>query len=274
MRKALGRGLSELLGEQAEGDLQQIAIEAIAPNPNQPRKDFDTETLAELAASIEKVGLMQPIVVRETTAGKYEIIAGERRWRAATIAGLKSIPVVIKKSNDIDTLQMALIENIQREDISSMELAEAYRSLIDAAELTQEDLAARVGKSRTSIANTLRLMKLPEEIRVAVRSGNVSEGHARALLQFETDAERMLVFETIQQRGLSVRDVERLARSGVATPKQRNTAQEPDRLSTQLSERLGAPSKVVRRAKGGRIEIEFFDDDDLARIIDTIGAGD
>ena len=269
MRRALGRGLSELLGEQAENDLQQVAIDAISPNPNQPRKDFDVDALAELAASIEKVGVMQPIIVREVSAGKYEIIAGERRWRAASIAGIKTIPVVIKKSDDINTLQMALIENIQREDISAIELAEAYKSLIEAASLTQEQLSEQIGKSRVSIANALRLIKLTEEIRMALRSGKITEGHARALLQFETDAERMLVFERIQIKGLSVRDVERLAREGVTTPKIRTaTTAEPDALSSQISERLGAPAKITRKGKGGRIEIEFYDEDDLTRILD------
>jgi ParB family chromosome partitioning protein len=272
MRKALGRGLSELLGEQAEGDLQQVAIESISPNANQPRKEFDAESLAELAASIEKVGVMQPIVVREIAADKYEIIAGERRWRAASIAGLASIPVVIKKSGDVDSLQMALIENIQREDISAIELAEAYRKIMDAANLTQEDLASRVGKSRVAVANALRLIKLPSEIRDALRSGRITEGHARALLQFETDAERTVVFERILAKALSVRDVERLARAGMTTPRIRNGSDsEPDPLSSQISERLGAPTRILRKGKGGKIEVEFFDDDDLTRIIDTIG---
>lgn len=271
MRKALGKGLSQLLGEQADGALQEAPVSAISPNPNQPRKDFDTEALAELAESIGKVGLMQPIVVRETSPGKYEIVAGERRWRAAKLAQLSTIPIVVRKASDADAMQLALIENIQREDISPLELAEAYKSLLEAHGLTQEDLSVRVGKARSSVANALRLLKLPDEIRDALRSAKITEGHARALLQFETDAERILVFERILERKLSVRDVERLARTGVATPRVREIKRvEPDQIATQLSERLGAPSRVVRRGRGGKIEIEFFDDDDLTRILDSL----
>jgi ParB family chromosome partitioning protein len=270
MRRALGRGLSELLGEQAQGDLQQVAIDAISPNPNQPRKEFEANALAELAASIEKVGVMQPIVVRPTSEGKYELIAGERRWRAATIAGLETIPVVVKDADDMDTLQMALIENIQREDISPLELADAYRSLLEATGMTQEALAERIGKSRVSIANALRLAKLPEAVRTALRNGKITEGHARALLMFETDAERLLVLERIIAKKLSVREVERLAKSGIATPKIRENKQ-PDDLSSQVSERLGTPSRILRNKKGGgKIEIEFYDEDDLARIVDLL----
>lgn len=274
MRRALGRGLSELLGEQAGGELQEVALKSISPNPNQPRKEFDAEAIAELAESIKKVGVMQPIIVRERATGNYEIIAGERRWRAAQIAGLSTIPVVIKQSNDIDTLQMALIENIQREDISALELAEAYRLYLDTAAITQESLAGRVGKSRVSIANTLRLLKLPEEIRTALRSGKISEGHGRALLRFETDAERLVVFARINEKNLSVREVERLAQAGVRLKKERQQNPQPDSLSTALSERLGSPSRIIRKSKGGRIEIEFFDDDDLSRILEDLGVSD
>lgn len=274
MRRALGRGLSELLGEQAGGELQEVALKSISPNPNQPRKEFDAEAIAELAESIKKVGVMQPIIVRERATGSYEIIAGERRWRAAQIAGLSTIPVVIKQSNDIDTLQMALIENIQREDISALELAEAYRLYLDTAAITQETLAGRVGKSRVSIANTLRLLKLPEEIRTALRSGKISEGHGRALLRFETDAERLIVFARINEKNLSVREVERLAQAGVKQKRERQQSPQPDSLSTALSERLGSPSRIIRKSKGGRIEIEFFDDDDLSRILEDLGVSD
>jgi len=274
MRRALGRGLSELLGEQAGGELQDIAIDSITPNPNQPRKEFDPDGIAELAESIKKVGVVQPIVVREKGSGSYEIIAGERRWRASQIAGLTTIPVVIKQSNDTDTLQMALIENIQREDISALELAEAYRLFLDSAAITQDDLASRVGKSRVSIANALRLLRLPEEIRAALRNGKISEGHGRALLQFETDAERLIVFARTLEKRLSVREVEALARKGVSIQKERPNNPQPDSLSTLLSERLGSPSKIIRKSKGGRIEIEFFDDDDLSRILDDLGVSD
>jgi ParB family chromosome partitioning protein len=270
MRKALGKGLSELLGEQASSDLQQVPIASVSPNPNQPRKEFDPDALAELAASIEKVGVMQPIVVRETSQGRYEIIAGERRWRAATIAGLKDIPVVIKTADEIDTLQMALIENIQREDISALELAGAYRSLLETSGMTQEALAERIGKSRVSIANALRLAKLPEEVQEALRQNKITEGHARALLQFETDAERLLVLERIVSKKLSVREVERLAKSGISTPRIRDGGKEPDAVSSQISERLGAPARIVRKGNRGKIEIEFYDEDDLARIVDLL----
>lgn len=274
MRRAMGRGLAELLGDQGGGDLQEVALSSISPNPNQPRKEFDVDAIAELAESLKKVGVMQPIVVREKTSGNYEIIAGERRWRAAQIAGLSTIPVVIKQSNDVDTLQMALIENIQREDISALELAEAYRLFLDNAAITQEDLASRVGKSRVSIANALRLLKLPEEIRDGLRHGKISEGHGRALLQFETDAERLIVYKRILEKRLSVRDVERLARTGITIPKEKDQEKQPDSLSTALSERIGSPSKIIRKSKGGRIEIEFFDDDDLSRILDDLGVSD
>jgi len=274
MRRALGRGLSELLGEQSAGDLQEVALSAISPNPNQPRKEFEPEALTELADSIRKVGVMQPIVVREKSPGAYEIIAGERRWRAAQIAGLSSISVVIKQSSDLETLQMALIENIQREDISSLELAEAYRLYLDATAITQEDLAGRVGKSRVSVANALRLLKLPDDVRAALRSGQISEGHGRALLQFPTEAEMLIVFARIRERRLSVREVERLAKLGLGHNNSKNKLPQPDSLSTALSERMGSPSKIVRKSKGGRIEIEFFDDEDLSRILDDLGVTD
>jgi ParB family chromosome partitioning protein len=166
--------------------------------------------------------------------------------------------------------QIALIENIQREDISPLELADAYRSLLEATGMTQEALAERIGKSRVSIANALRLAKLPEEVRTALRNGKITEGHARALLMFETDAERLLVLERIIAKKLSVREVERLAKSGIATPKIRENKQ-PDDLSSQVSERLGTPSLILRNKKGGgKIEIEFYDEDDLARIVDLL----
>lgn len=274
MRRALGKGLSELLGDAGESDLRHIAVNDIVANPAQPRKVFDDEALEQLAESVRSVGVLQPILVRERPDGRYDILAGERRWRAAVRAGLVTVPAVIRTSNETETMEIALIENIQREDISAVELAEAYKKLMEAAGLTQEALGERVGKSRVSIANALRLLQLPEEVRQAVQDGSISEGHARALLMFETDVERIAGLRRILEKGLSVREVERLAKGALRKERRKKLPEAADDLSTIVSERLGAPTKIVRRGKGGKVEIEFFDDDDLARILDVIGAGD
>lgn len=274
MRRVLGKGLAQLLGEQQEESVvSQIRIDAISPNAGQPRKTFDAEALQELADSIKQVGMVQPIVVRQIEEGRYEIIAGERRWRAAKLAGLHEVPVVIRSANATETLALALIENIQREDIAPLECAEAYHALIAQHGLTQEELSQRVGKSRPSIANSLRLLKLPQEVRASLASGAISEGHARALLQFETEAEQLLVHRRIIEKSLSVREVERMARGTHAKPRKSRAAETPaqDGLESALSEFFGTPTRVVRAGKGGKIEIEFYGDDDLSRILDALG---
>ncbi|MBA3726006.1 MAG: ParB/RepB/Spo0J family partition protein [Armatimonadetes bacterium] len=272
MRRVLGKGLSQLMAEQQEEvSIQQLPIDRLVPNERQPRKDFAEEPLQELADSIERVGIMQPIVVRPLDHGRYEIIAGERRWRAASLAGLDEVPVVIRNANSSEALQLALIENIQREDISALECALAYQSLIDEHGLTQEDLAKRVGKSRPSVANAIRLLRLPLEIREALASGAISEGHAKALLQFDTESEQLIVHRQIRERGLSVRDVESLAkgrRVTVKTHPRRESVESP--LDRAVSEYFGSPSKVKQNGHGGKIEIEFYDEDDLARILDIL----
>ncbi|MGI8922603.1 MAG: ParB/RepB/Spo0J family partition protein [Fimbriimonadales bacterium] len=272
MRRVLGKGLSQLMAEQQEDvSIQQLPIDKLVPNERQPRKDFAEDPLQELADSIERVGIMQPIVVRALDHGRYEIIAGERRWRAASLAGLDEVPVVIRNANSSEALQLALIENIQREDISALECALAYQSLIDEHGLIQEELAKRVGKSRPSVANTIRLLRLPLEIREALASGAISEGHARALLQFDTESEQLIVHRQIRERGLSVRDVESLAkgrRVTVKTHTRRESADSP--LDRAVSEYFGSPSKVKQNGHGGKIEIDFYDEDDLARILDIL----
>ena len=212
---------------------------------------------------------MQPIVVRELGDGRYQIIAGERRWRAAALAGLESVPAIIRSAGDTEALELALIENIQRTDISPLECAMAYEALIAEHGLTQEDLAARVGKSRPAIANALRLLKLPLEIRDALAAGAITEGHARAILQFDTPSEQLLAFRRAMERGLSVREIERMAkaRTRVVSAPPRMVE---DPLSTALSETLGAPARIVRKPHGGRIEVDYFDEDDLARILDIL----
>ncbi|HET6645600.1 MAG TPA: ParB/RepB/Spo0J family partition protein [Fimbriimonadales bacterium] len=270
MRRALGKGLSQLISEQtSDASLNELPLASILRNESQPRKQFDEEALRELADSISRVGVMQPIVVREIAKDRYQIIAGERRWRAAAIAGLRSVPVIIRSAGDIEALELALIENIQRTDISPLECAMAYEALIEEHGLTQEDLARRVGKSRPAIANSLRLLKLPAEIRDALASGTITEGHARAILQFDTPSEQLLAFRRAIERGLSVREIERMAkvRTRAVSAAQKKVE---DPLSTALSETLGAPARIVRKPRGGRIEVDYFDEDDLARILDIL----
>jgi ParB family chromosome partitioning protein len=274
--RRLGKGLSQLLGEQQEESsaVQTAPPSSLVPNPNQPRKEFAEEPLQELVESIKRLGVLQPIVVRPLDQSRYEIIAGERRWRAATLAGLDEVPIIVRSADTSEALQIALVENLQREDISALECAEAYQVLITVHGLTQEEVSRRVGKSRSGVANALRLLKLPIRIRESLSMGAISEGHARALLQFDTESEQLVVFERIIERGLNVRDVEKLAQGSapaVRTGKSDARAQrQGSALETALSERLGAPCRILSSGAGGKLEIEYFSDDDLSRILELL----
>src|SRR5947199_5012387 len=191
MMRVLGKGLSQLIGEQADTTISEVLVDAIVPNQRQPRTYFKEEAVQELANSIREVGILQPLVVRPLSEGKYELIAGERRLRASKLAGLETVPVLVRAADDRTSLEMAIIENVQREDISPLESARAYRKLIDEFGLTQEQVAQKVSKSRVSVANTLRLLRLPAQIQQALESGDIQEGHARALLAFESEEEQL-----------------------------------------------------------------------------------
>jgi len=274
MRRALGRGLSQLLADQHESGTSEIALDAIRANPTQPRTHFDEQSLEELAESIRQVGILSPLLVRPVGENQYEIIAGERRWRAAKLAGLASVPAVVRAANGQATLEMAIVENVQREDIGPLEAAEAYDRLIQEFGLTQEEIAARVGKSRSSIANQLRLLKLTEEARSAIANGRISEGHGRALLLAKTSAEQLEWLERILTEGLNVRQTEALAKStprGPAPAKPDVVHDHENPLAVALREYFTAPVKVVRGAKKGTITIEFFGEEDLTRIFDRLG---
>jgi len=255
----------------------EIEVERIAANTRQPRTRFDDDALQSLAESIRAHGVLQPLIVRPSLKGNFELIAGERRLRAAKLAGKTTVPVVIRAANAQDSLEIAIIENVQREDINALECARAYRQLIDEFGLTQELVAQRVAKSRVAIANTLRLLKLPEEIQVAIEKGTISEGHARALLAVGDSSQQVSLFRRIVLDGLTVRDVERLARGGDAPvkPQVEKTPQDPNwkALGTTLGNRLGAPVKLDRTKNGGRIVVEFFSDEELQGILDRLEIG-
>lgn len=271
VRKVLGKGLVQLIGEQDDATVKEVLVECIEPNPNQPRRDFDEESLGELAESVRRVGVLQPIVVRPIGHDRYEIIAGERRWRAAKMAGLQRVPVVVRTSDGTDSLALALIENLQREDLHPLEAAAAYAVLIERFGLTQEQVAERVGKSRSTIANALRLLRLPEEVKQGLAEGKITEGHARALLQFETQTEMLAVYRRILEKGLTVRDVERLAQHGTDLESRTASRPAPTPLERAASERLGVPVRIVRKKAGGKIEVTFYSDDDLDRVLSALG---
>jgi ParB family chromosome partitioning protein len=279
MRRALGKGLSQLIGEQAETAAQEAPIEAIIPNKRQPRTHFNEEALAELAESVKLHGILQPLVVRAIGEGRYELIAGERRLRAAKLAGLSNVPIVVRSAGDQGSLELALIENVQREDISALEAAKAYRKLMDEFSLTQEQVASKVGKSRVAIANTVRLLKLPKKILEGLETGAISEGHARALLGVEDEALQLALFDRILKGGLTVRDVERAAqatekaRSKKAKAAKSQPTLDPEwaELESGMSVYFGSPVKLQRGEVGGKIVIDFYSDDDLGRILDVLG---
>ncbi len=281
MRRALGKGLSQLIAEQFESAPTDAEVGSITPNSRQPRTYFDEDALQELADSIREHGIIQPLLVRPTGEGEYELIAGERRLRAAKLAGLDRVPIVIRSADNQVSLELALIENVQREDINPIESAQAYRKLIDEFSLTQEQVAVRVGKSRTVITNMIRLLRLPIEVQEGLQVGSISEGHARALLQLGDEARQLEVYEDILVKGLTVRDVERVARpAGVpqppkpnGAPAKRPTEADPNvrAVEDRLREFFGTPVKIQATEKGGTLTIEFFSDDDLQRVLDVIG---
>ncbi len=275
MRKALGRGLSQLIAEQFDSTLSEVNVNSISPNARQPRKEFNPDALDDLASSIRLHGILQPLLVRPVSEGKYELIAGERRLRAAKLAGLSTVPVVIRSTASQSSLELALIENVQREDISAIECGLAYMQLIEEFGLTQEQVAARVGKSRAGVANAMRLLRLPQLVQDSVQNGLLSEGHARALLALPNEDRILEVFYRIVDEGLSVRDVERLVKpekgKKPATKETTTPHHSQDQaLETALREHFMSPVNVRRDSRGGKISIDFYSEEDLMRIIDIL----
>lgn len=251
----------------------QVRLDQIRANPRQPRSSFDDESLAELTESVRRVGVLQPIVLRKVAEDQFEIVAGERRFRAAQRAELTTIPAVVRSASSQAAFEMALVENIQREDISPIDRAHAYKRLMDEFGLSQEEVAIRVGKTRSAVSNTVRLLKLPQSIQDALILGTLTEAHGRALLSFSEPAIQLALFEKIVKTGLTVSALEALAKETAPKGRKKRTPGDPhwERIESGLRETLGAPVSLSRKGKGGRITIEFFSDDELARILEAVG---
>ena len=277
----LGRGLDALF---ADNSIEEIAstsavklkIMDIEPNREQPRKIFDEDALAELADSIAKHGVIQPLLVRPMPDGSYQLVAGERRWRASRMAGLTEVPVVIKELSDDEAMALALIENLQREDLNAIEEAQGIKALMDTLSLTQDEAAERVGKSRPAVANALRLLKLPDSVIALVSDGKLSPGHARALLGFKDEQDIIETADLIIEKGLTVRDVEKLVKKRNKEPKAEKPAARRasyyDEVELALTDFLGRKVKVGTKPgkESGVLEIDFFDKDDLTRLADAL----
>lgn len=274
-RQALGRGLEALIPpEKEEPRVVEIPLTEIRPSPLQPRRRFDDSKLDDLAASIRGHGVLSPVIVRQTPDG-YELIAGERRARAAERAGLERIPAVVREASNAEMLEVALIENVQREDLNPIEEAEVYRRLIEEFGLSQEEVAARVGKDRTSVANMVRLLRLPIRIQEDLIEGSLSAGHGRALLALEHRVSQLKARESIIRRSLSVRATELLVKRLKAAPAdrgQRSTGRSPElaHAEEQLRRALATKVRIVRSGRRGRIEVDFYSNEDLDRLIQKI----
>lgn len=280
-RKALGRGLDAMfsMGDfSTDGGsaIKEIEIGVIFPNPEQPRTNFDGEALEELASSIRELGIVQPLSLRKLDDGSYQIIAGERRWRAARMAGLTSVPAYVRTASDSEVTEMALIENIQREDLNAIEVALAFRKLIDTYQLTQERLSERLGKKRATIANHLRLLRLPAEIQLGLRDRKLEMGHARALLAVDDPKVQLRLYARIIKEGLTVRRVEELAREAAAIRNDEPTAPKaptPDFKETEahIKALVGSTVKLTRKANGrGEISIKFANEEEFRRLMATL----
>ena len=277
---ALGRGLDALIdtapvSTSGSSTINEIPITQIEANPNQPRRDFDEEAMEELAASIREIGIIQPITLRQIAKNRFQIIAGERRWRASKIAGLSAIPAYIRTIDDENVMEMALVENIQREDLNSIEIALAYQHLLEGDGMTQEKVSERVGKSRTAIANYLRLLKLPAQIQMALQKKEIDMGHARALLAIDSPSTQIKLFKDIQRNSYSVRKVEEIVHKlkngeDLQGIKKISRTRMPDSLKqmkSTLSAMFGTNVQTTYNSRGrGKISIPFANDDDLNRI--------
>jgi len=270
MKTALGKGLESLIPERGD-EIVYLDISRIFPGEQQPRKTFKNDSLRELAASITERGVLQPVIVSRVGDGTFRLITGERRWRASSLAGLKKIPALIKNVASRDSLEIALIENIQREDLNPIEAAEAFNRLITEFHLTQEELSEKVGKDRATIANYLRLLKLPDEIKSLLYNGSLTIGHAKALLAIEGKANQIEAARKIIKRGLNVREAELLSKK-VATPPRTHEMKDPQvaSLEEKLIKHLGTKVRVMNKGKRGKIEIEYYSLEELDRLLDIL----
>ncbi len=272
----LGKGLDALFAENAveeQGKTVAIRISEIEPNRAQPRKQFDEAALGDLAASISQHGVLQPLLVRPLPSGRYSLVAGERRWRAARMAGLTEVPVVIREMTDQEAAELALIENLQREDLNPMEEAIGYRTLMDSYGMTQEEAAQAVNKSRPAVANALRLLNLPDELAAMVHSGTLSAGHARTLLSFESKEEQLAAAKATVEQDLSVRALEKMAKAA-RKPRSERVAERRDSFYNEvemiLSEKMGRKVRVQPKGEGGTLQLEFYGKDDLTEIANRL----
>jgi ParB family chromosome partitioning protein len=294
-KEALGKGIRSLL-QNINSDLKtttgnlksdvaeavtavlRIPVEQIEPNPRQPRHDFDEQALNELAASIKLHDIVQPITVSQTANGKYRLISGERRWRASKLAGLKDVPAYIRQANDQELLELALLENLQREDLNAVEIALSYKRMMEELSYTQEQVAERMGKERSTVANYIRLLKLPPDIQVAVRRAEVSMGHARALINVDTVDKQLYIFNEIRKNGLSVRQTEELVRkmyktgNGVKESVKPNLPPAYKKIEDNLASHFSTKVKLNHNKNGhGNISIEYYSIQELNKILDQIG---
>ena len=282
---ALGRGLDALISTeevrpQGSSTINEIPLSQIEANPNQPRREFDSEALQELANSIRELGIITPITLRQVDTKRFQIIAGERRWRASQMVGLQSIPAYIRTINDENVMEMALVENIQREDLNAIEIALAYQHLMDSTGMTQEKVSERVGKSRTAVANYLRLLKLPAQVQMALQNKSIDMGHARALLSLDSPAMQIKLFKEVEKNGYSVRKVEEMVKSlnngdDTETAKRKMTAKTPmpeefNMLKNRLSDFFRTKVQLTCSAKGkGKISIPFNNEEELEHIMNV-----
>ena len=279
-QKGLGRGLGALLGDFSDttaedSAFKQLPLHRVEPNPDQPRQDFNEEELQSLAESIRVHGVIQPLTVRETSDGYYQIIAGERRWRASRLAGLTEIPALVIEADDKTAKELALIENLQRQDLNSVEEALGYQSLMDDFGLTQEEAAERVGKSRSAVANALRLLTLDEKVLEMIRVGSITAGHARAILMLKSEKKRVEAAQKIANLGLSVRQAELLCKN--MSQEQQEKKEEPvlkvdyvKECEKSLSKHLGRGVKIINGKRKGKFELEFYGQEDLQVLLDAL----
>ncbi len=277
--KTTAEGVPAVSGQNA-GSVTRIPVDQVIVNPKQPRRDFDEQALKELSESIKTHDIIQPVTVVKTNNNKYQLISGERRWRASKMAGLKDIPAYVRTADDQQMLEMALLENLQREDLNAMEIAFSYKRLMDECDLTQEQVSERMNKERSTVANYLRLLKLPPDIQKAVREDKLSMGHARAILGLEQVDEQLYVYREAVKKGMSVRQVEQLVKNMQGAEKQgghanANAAKLPPaykRIEDNMASHFSTRVKLDRKKNGkGNISIEFYNDEDLERIMDKMG---